>query len=313
VAGQGIRPVIVTCAVTGSVHVPSQSPYLPLTPDQIAESAIGAAEAGASILHLHARTPENGRPTSDPDMFMRFLPEIKERTESVINITTGGGQGMTLEQRLAAALRAKPEMCSLNMGSMNFGRYPIKNRIKEFRFDWEEEDLESSRDYIFRNTYKDIEYILRELGEGHGVRFEFECYDVGHLYNLAHMVDQGLIKPPFFVQTIFGILGGIGPDPEDLMHMKRTADRLFGKDYLWSILGAGRHQMNLLTMGAIMGGNVRTGMEDNVYLGKGELAKSNADLVSKIVRILRELSLDIATPEQTREMLQLKGIHNVGF
>jgi uncharacterized protein (DUF849 family) len=313
VAGQGIRPVIVTCAVTGSVHVPSQSPYLPLTPDQIAESAIGAAEAGASILHLHARTPENGRPTSDPDMFMRFLPEIKERTESVINITTGGGQGMTLEQRLAAALRAKPEMCSLNMGSMNFGRYPIKNRIKEFRFDWEEEDLESSRDYIFRNTYKDIEYILRELGEGHGVRFEFECYDVGHLYNLAHMVDQGLIKPPFFVQTIFGILGGIGPDPEDLLHMKRTADRLFGKDYLWSILGAGRHQMNLLTMGAIMGGNVRTGMEDNVYLGKGELAKSNADLVSKIVRILRELSLDIATPEQTREMLQLKGIHNVGF
>ena len=311
--GQGIRPVIVTCAVTGSVHVPSQSPYLPLTPTEIAESAIGAAEAGASILHLHARTPENGRPTPDPDVFMTFLPEIKERTESVINITTGGGQGMTLEQRLAAAMRAKPEMCSLNMGSMNFGRYPIMNRIKEYRFDWEEADLESSRDYIFRNTYKDIEYILRELGDTHGVRFEFECYDVGHLYNLAHMVDRGLIKPPFFVQTIFGILGGIGPDPEDLLHMRRTADRLFGNDYLWSILGAGRHQMNLLTMGAIMGGNVRTGLEDNIYLGKGELAKTNADLVSKIVRILRELSLDIATPEQTREMLQLKGIHNVGF
>lgn len=313
VAAQGIRPVIVTCAVTGSVHVPSQSPYLPLTPEQIAESAIGAAEAGASILHLHARNPENGRPTPDPAVFMTFLPEIKERTEAVVNITTGGGQGMTLDQRLAAALRAKPEMCSLNMGSMNFGRYPIKNRIKEYRFDWEEDDLESSRDYIFRNTYKDIEYILRELGETHGVRFEFECYDVGHLYNLAHMVDQGLIKPPFFVQTIFGILGGIGPDPEDLMHMKRTADRLFGTDYLWSILGAGRHQMNLLTMGAIMGGNVRTGLEDNVYLGKGELAQTNADLVSKIVRILRELSLDIATPEQTREMLKLKGIHNVSF
>jgi len=313
VTGQGIRPVIVTCAVTGSVHVPSQSPYLPLTPTEIAESAIGAAEAGASILHLHARTPENGRPTPDPDVFMTFLPEIKERTESVINITTGGGQGMTLEQRLAAAMRAKPEMCSLNMGSMNFGRYPIMNRIKEYRFDWEEADLESSRDYIFRNTYKDIEYILRELGDTHGVRFEFECYDVGHLYNLAHMVDRGLIKPPFFVQTIFGILGGIGPDPEDLLHMRRTADRLFGNDYLWSILGAGRHQMNLLTMGAIMGGNVRTGLEDNIYLGKGELAKTNADLVSKIVRILRELSLDIATPEQTREMLQLKGIHNVGF
>ncbi len=312
-AGQGVRPVIVTCAVTGAVHVPSQSPYLPLTPKEIAESAIGAAEAGASILHLHARNPENGRPTPNPDVYMHFLPEIKERTEAVVNITTGGGQGMTLDERLAAALRAKPEMCSLNMGSMNFGRYPIKNRIKEYRFDWEENDLESSRDYIFRNTYKDIEFIMRELGETHGVRFEFECYDVGHLYNLAHMVDQGLVKPPFFVQTIFGILGGIGPDPEDLLHMKRTADRLFGKDYLWSILGAGRHQMNLLTMGAIMGGNVRTGLEDNIYLGKGELAETNADLVAKIVRILRELSLDIATPEQTRQMLQLKGMHNVGF
>jgi len=312
-SARGARPVIVTCAVTGAVHVPSQSPYLPLTPAEITESAIGAAQAGASILHLHARSPENGKPTPDPDVFMRFLPEIKERTEAVINITTGGGQGMTLEQRLAAALRAKPEMCSLNMGSMNFGRYPIKDRIKEFRFDWEEADLESSRDYIFRNTYADIEYILRELGDTHGVRFEFECYDVGHLYNLAHMVDRGLVKPPFFVQTIFGILGGIGPHPEDLLHMKRTADRLFGDEYLWSILGAGRHQINLVTMGAIMGGNVRTGLEDNVYLGKGELAQTNADLVAKVVRILKELSLDVATPEQTRELLQLKGVHNVGF
>ncbi len=312
-SARGVRPVIVTCAVTGAVHVPSQSPHLPLTPAEITESAIGAAQAGASILHLHARDPENGKPTPDPEMFMRFLPEIKERTESVINITTGGGQGMTLEQRLAAALRAKPEMCSLNMGSMNFGRYPIKNRIKEYRFDWEENDLESSRDYIFRNTYADIEFILRELGDTHGVRFEFECYDVGHLYNLAHMVDRGLVKPPFFVQTIFGILGGIGPHAEDLLHMKRTADRLFGDDYLWSVLGAGRHQINLVTMGAIMGSNVRTGLEDNIYLGRGELAKSNADLVAKVVRILNELSLDIATPEQTREMLQLKGVHNVGF
>lgn len=310
---RGARPVIVTCAVTGAVHVPSQSPFLPLTPAEITESALGAAQAGASILHLHARTPENGKPTSDPDVFMRFLPEIKERTESVINITTGGGQGMTLEQRLAAALRARPEMCSLNMGSMNFGRYPIKDRIKEYRFDWEEADLESSRDYIFRNTYADIEHILRELGETHGVRFEFECYDVGHLYNLAHMVDRGLVKPPFFVQTIFGILGGIGPHPEDLLHMKRTADRLFGDEYLWSILGAGRHQINLVTMGAIMGGNVRTGLEDNVYLGKGKLAETNADLVAKVVRILSELSLDIATPEQTRELLKLKGVQNVGF
>jgi uncharacterized protein (DUF849 family) len=313
VATSGVRKVIVTCAVTGAVHVPSQSPHLPLTPKEIGESAIGAAEAGAAILHLHARDPETGKPTPNPDVFMQFLPEIKERTNAVVNITTGGGQGMTLEERLAAAKRASPEMCSLNMGSMNFGRYPIMNRIKEYRFDWEQADLESSRDYIFRNTYADIERILRELGEERGVRFEFECYDVGHLYNLAHMLDRGLVKPPLFVQTIFGILGGIGVDPEDLMHMKRTADRLFGDQYIWSILGAGRHQMNLLTMGAIMGGNVRTGLEDNIYLGKGELAQTNADLVAKIVRILRDLSLDIASPDEAREMLHLKGIHNVGF
>jgi uncharacterized protein (DUF849 family) len=305
--------VIITCAITGAVHVPSQSEYLPITPEQIAENAIGAAEAGAAILHLHARNPENGRPTPDPDMFMQFLPEIKERCNAVINITTGGGQGMTLEQRLAAAMRAKPEMCSLNMGSMNFGRFGIANRIKEFRFDWEADDLEASRDYIFRNTYKDIAYILRELGETHGVKFEFECYDVGHLYNLAYFVDEGLIKPPFFVQTIFGILGGIGTDVEDLLHMKRTADRLFGDAYQWSILGAGRHQINLVTMGAIMGGNVRVGLEDNIYLGKGELAKNNAELVAKTARILGELSLEIATPDEAREVLQLKGVHNVGF
>jgi uncharacterized protein (DUF849 family) len=305
--------VIISCAVTGAVHVPSQSPYLPITPEQIAENAIGAAEAGAAILHLHARDPENGRPTSDPEMFMRFLPEIKERCNAVVNITTGGGQGMTLEQRLAAAMRARPEMCSLNMGSMNFGRFGIANRIKEWRFDWEQADLEASRDYIFRNTYKDIAYILRELGETHGVKFEYECYDVGHLYNLAWFVDEGLVKPPFFVQTIFGILGGIGTDPEDLLHMKRTADRLFGDAYQWSILGAGRHQFNLVTMGAIMGGNVRVGLEDNIFLGKGELAKSNADLVAKTARILGELSLEIATPDEARETLQLKGVHNVGF
>ena len=305
--------VIITCAVTGAVHVPSQSEYLPITPEQIAENAIGAAEAGAAILHLHARNPENGRPTADPDMFMQFLPEIKERCNAVINITTGGGQGMTLEQRLAAAMRAKPEMCSLNMGSMNFGRFGIANRIKEFRFDWEADDLEASRDYIFRNTYKDISYILRELGETHGVKFEFECYDVGHLYNLAYFVDEGLVKPPFFVQTIFGILGGIGTDVEDLLHMKRTADRLFGDAYQWSILGAGRHQLNLVTMGAIMGGNVRVGLEDNIYLGKGELAKNNGELVAKTARILQELSMEIATPDEAREVLQLKGVHDVGF
>jgi uncharacterized protein (DUF849 family) len=310
---RGARKVIVTCAVTGAVHVPSQSPYLPITPEEIAENAVGAAEAGAAILHLHARNPENGRPTPEPGMFMNFLPEIKERTEAVINITTGGGQGMSLEQRLAAAMRAKPEMCSLNMGSMNFGRYPIASRIKEWRFDWEAADLEASRDYIFRNTYADIEYILQNLGEAHGVRFEFECYDVGHLYNLAHFLERGLVKPPLFVQTIFGILGGIGTEAEDLLHMKRTADRLFGDQYIWSVLGAGRHQFNLVTMGAIMGSNVRVGLEDNVYLGKGELAKNNGELVAKIVRILGELSLDVATPEDARAMLGLKGVHNVGF
>ena len=306
------RKVIISCAVTGAVHIPSQSPYLPLTPDQIAESALGAAEAGATILHLHARRPEDGKPTPDPEMYMRFLPRIAAGTNAVINITTGGGQGMTLDERLAAAKRIQPEMCSLNMGSMNFGRYPMKSRIKEYKYDWEEADLESSRDYIFRNTYADIERVLATLGE-YGTRFEFECYDVGHLYNLAHFLDRGLVKPPLFVQTIFGILGGIGTDPEDLLHMKRTADRLLGDAYRWSILGAGRHQMNLTTMGAIMGGNVRVGLEDSIYLGKGQLADSNAALVTKMKRILTELSLEVATPEEARAMLSLKGKENTAI
>jgi len=244
---------------------------------------------------------------------MRFLPEIKRGTDAIVNISTGGGQRMTLEERLAAALRAKPEMCSLNMGSMNFGLYPVLNRVKEFRYEWEPRYLEGSRDFIFKNTFTDIERILRELGETHGVRFEFECYDVGHLYTLAHFLDRGLVQPPLFVQTIFGILGGIGPEPEDLLHMRRTADRLFGDAYLWSILGAGRHQLNLVTMGAIMGGNVRVGLEDSVYLGKGELATTNAALVSKIRRILAELSIEIATPDEARAMLGLKGSAKVGF
>jgi len=311
-AAKTTNKVIISCAVTGAVHIPSQSPYLPLTPDQIAESALGAAEAGAAILHLHARRPEDGKPTPDPEMYMRFLPRIAAGTDAVINITTGGGQGMTLDERLAAARRIQPEMCSLNMGSMNFGRYPIKNRIKEFKYDWEEADLESSRDYIFRNTYADIERVLQTLGE-YGTRFEFECYDVGHLYNLAHFLDRGLIKPPIFVQTIFGILGGIGVDPEDLLHMKRTADRLLGDAYRWSILGAGRHQLNLTTMGAIMGGNVRVGLEDSIYLGKGQLAESNAALVAKIRRILEDLSLEIATPAEARAMLALKGRENTAI
>src|SRR6187431_294320 len=279
------RKVVVTCAITGSIHVPSQTPYLPITPDQIAENAIGAAGAGAAILHLHARNPETGQPTPDPEVFLQFLPRIKENTDAVINITTGGAQTMTIDERLAGPLRMKPEMCSLNMGSMNFGLYPMAGRIKEFKHDWEPGYLEMSRGHIFRNTFADIERLLETMGEL-GTRFEFECYDVGHLYNLAHFLDRGLVQPPLFVQTIFGILGGIGTDPEDLLHMRRTADRLLGDDYVWSILGAGRHQFNLITMGAIMGGNMRTGMEDNIYLGKGELARSNADLVAKTVRIL---------------------------
>jgi uncharacterized protein (DUF849 family) len=306
------RKVIVTCAITGSIHVPSQTPYLPITPEQIAENAVGAAEAGAAILHLHARNPETGQPTPDPEVFLQFLPRIKERTDAVINITTGGAQTMTIDERLAGPQRMKPEMCSLNMGSMNFGLYPMANRIKAFKYDWEPGYLEMSRGHIFRNTFADIERLLHTMGE-HGTRFEFECYDVGHLYNLAHFLDRGLVKPPIFVQTIFGILGGIGTDPEDLLHMKRTADRLLGNDYVWSILGAGRHQFNLITMGAIMGGNCRTGMEDNIYLGKGELAHSNGEMVAKIVRILRELSLEPATPDEARQMLALKGPQNVGF
>ncbi|HUZ72074.1 MAG TPA: 3-keto-5-aminohexanoate cleavage protein [Stellaceae bacterium] len=305
--------VIITCAVTGSIHTPTMSPYLPLTPDEVAEQAIGAAEAGAAILHLHARDPKDGRPTPDPAVFMQFLPRIKQATGAVVNITTGGGHGMTLEERLAAPLKASPEMCSLNMGSMNFGLYPMLQRYKAFKHEWEGHHLEATRDFIFRNTFKDIERILKELGEGHGTRFEFECYDVGHLYNLAHFLDRKLIEPPLLVQTIFGILGGIGADAENVAHMKRIADKLFGDSYYWSILAAGRHQMSLITMGAIMGGSVRVGLEDSLYLGRGQLAKSNAEQVRRIRTILENLSLDVATPDDARAMLALKGGDRVTF
>ena len=307
------RKVIITCAVTGSIHTPTMTPHLPITPSEIAEGAIGAAEAGAAIIHLHARDPETGRPTPDPAVFMQFLPRIKQSTDAVVNITTGGGHGMSLEERLAAPLRARPEMTSLNMGSMNFGLFPMLSRYKEFKFDWERQHLEASRDFIFRNTYKDIERIIKELGEGCGTRFEFECYDVGHLYNLAHFLDRGLVKPPLFVQTIFGILGGIGADPENLVHMRRIADKLFGDGYHWSILAAGRHQMALCTLGATMGANVRVGLEDSIYVGKGELAKSNADQVARIRTILEALSLEVATPAEARAMLALKGGDQVAF
>jgi uncharacterized protein (DUF849 family) len=298
--------VIVSCAVTGSIHVPTVSDYLPITPEEIADGAIGAAEAGAAIVHLHARDPANGRPTPDPEVFAQFLPKIRQSCDAVINITTGGGHGMTLEERSAAARVFKPELCSMNMGSMNFGLFGVLDRVSEFKHSWEGEYLEGSRDFIFRNTYKDIERLVTELG-ANGTKFEFECYDVGHLYNLAHFLDRGLVKPPLFVQTIFGILGGIGPEAENLMHMKATADRLFGDGYYWSVLGAGRHQTSLVTISAILGGSVRVGLEDSIYLAKGELAKSNADQVAKICRILGELSLEVASPEDARQMLGLKG------
>jgi uncharacterized protein (DUF849 family) len=307
------RKVIITCAITGSVHTPSMSDALPVTPDEIAESAIGAAEAGAAILHLHARDPVDGRPSPDPELFMAFLPRIRQATDAVVNITTGGGQKMTVEQRIAAARLAGPEMCSLNMGSMNFGLFPALERMHAFRHDWEAGFLEDSRDFIFRNTFKDIEHILATVGEAHGTRFELECYDVGHLYTLAHLLERGLLRPPLFVQFILGILGGIGADVANLVHMKQTADRLLGDAYRFSVLAAGRHQMGLCTVSAVMGGNVRVGLEDSLHLGPGRKAASNAEQVAKIRRILEELGHDIATPAEARAMLALKGGDRVAF
>ncbi|MEE8502638.1 MAG: 3-keto-5-aminohexanoate cleavage protein [Kiloniellales bacterium] len=306
------RKVIITCAVTGSIHTPSMSPHLPVTPDEIAEAAIGAAEAGASIIHLHARDPSDGRPTQDPDVFLRFLPRIKQATEAVVNITTGGGPTMTVDERMRPAAELKPEVASLNMGSMNFALFPMLDRFRDFAHDWERAHLENSRDLVFRNTFQDIEKILGACREN-GTRFEFECYDIGHLYNLAHCLDRGLVEPPLFVQSVFGILGGIGTHPEDLMHMRRTADRLFGDAYRWSILGAGRFQIPLATIGAAMGANVRVGLEDNLWLGPGTLARSNAEQVQKVRQVLEGLSLEVATPAEARELLALKGGDRVGF
>lgn len=305
--------IIITCAVTGGIHTPTMSEALPITPEQIAQQSIEAAEAGAAIVHLHARNPTDGSPTSDPAVFMQFLPRIKEASDVVVNITTGGGLRMTIEERLAAPLHVKPEMCSLNLGSMNFALHPMAGKYNSWKHAWEEPFLRSSEDFIFRNTFRDIRYIIERLGEGCGVRFELECYDVGHLYNLAHVIDAGWLKPPFFIQTIFGILGGIGPDPENLIFMKRTADKLFGDEYIWSVLAAGRHQIPMTTQAATMGGNVRVGLEDNLYIGRGKLAESNAQLVRKIRTILEELGLEIATPADVRELLQLKGKENVAF
>lgn len=305
--------VIISCALTGSIHTPTMSDALPVTPDEIVEQGVGAAEAGAAILHLHARDPRTGQPTPDPAVFMQFLPRLKQSTDAVLNITTGGSLNMTVQERLAAPLLAKPEMCSLNMGSMNFGIFPLADRYKNWKHDWEEPYLRSTDDFIFRNTFRDIAYILEHLGEGCGTRFEFECYDVGHLYNLAHFLDRGLVKTPLFIQTIFGILGGIGAEERNLVFMRETADRLFGKDYQWSVLAAGRHQIPFTTMAAVMGGNVRVGLEDSLYLAKGRLARNSAEQVAKIRRILEELSLEVATPAEARTMLDLKGADQVAF
>ena len=288
------------------------SPYLPVTPEEIAEAAIGAAEAGAAIVHLHARDPKDGRPTQDPDMFRQFLPTITKNSDVVVNITTGGAPTMSVEERLQPALQLKPELASLNMGSMNFGLYEMLNRFKDFKHDWERPYLEESDDRIFKNTFKDIAYILESCGNNH-TRFEIECYDIGHLYTAAHFIDRGLIKPPFLIQSVFGLRGGIGPHAEDVMHMKRTADRLFGNDYLWSVLGAGSNQMYVAAQSAVMGGNVRVGLEDSLWGSKGTLAKSNAEQVAKIKRIMEDLGLQTATPDEARSMLKLKGRDQVEF
>jgi uncharacterized protein (DUF849 family) len=306
------RKVIITCAPTGAIHTPSMSPYLPVTAQEIGDAALAAADAGAAILHLHARDPNDGRPSQDPALFQEFLPRIKAQTDAVINITSGGSPHMTVEERLKPAHHFKPELASLNMGSMNFGLYPMLQRFKEFKHDWERQHLENSRDLVFKNTFSDIEYILTSCA-ANGTRFEYECYDISHLYNLAHFVDRGLVKGPFFVQSVFGLLGGIGAHPEDLAHMKRTADRLFGNDYVWSILGAGRNQFPMGTLGVAQGSNVRVGLEDSLWIEPGKLAESSAAQVVKMRQIIEGLSLDVATPDEARQMLGLKGASDTNF
>ncbi len=305
--------VIITCAITGSLHTPSMSPYLPITPDEIVAESVAAAEAGASIIHLHARDPKDGRPTADPEVFMQFLPRIKQQTGAVLNITTGGGPGMSLGERLAAAERASPEMTSLNMGSINNGLFAGARRIKDYKFDWERPFLEGGKNSYFENSFSNIETIMKRLGQEHGVRFEFECYDLGHIYNLAYMIEQKLYDGPLFLQFILGILGGVGAEVDNLLLMIRTAQRLFGNDVEWSVLAAGRHQMPMCVHNALIGGNVRVGLEDSLNLGRGELAKSNADQVAKIRRLLEELSFEVATPDEARARLALKGAHQVRF
>lgn len=306
------KKVIMTCAVTGSVHTPSMSPYLPITPDQITAEAIAAAEAGAAMIHFHVRDPETGKPTQDTKLFGQVLPRVKQQSNAILNITTGGGLGMSMEERLAPSLWAKPEVSTMSMGSMNFNVAGVAEKITEWKYDWEQPYIEMTKDFITSNTFAQIERGMRELGDL-GTRFEFECYDVGHLYNLAYMVDKGFVKPPFFVQGVFGILGGIGPAPQNVQFMMDTAERLFGDDYLFSVLAAGRHQIPLTTFGALLGSSVRVGLEDSLFISRGQLATSNAEQVAKSRRILEELGLELATPDEARAMLETKGGDNVGF
>lgn len=306
------RKVIITCAITGAIHTPTMSPHLPITPEEIADSAVKAAEAGAAIVHLHARNPETGQPDQTPEAFATFLPIIKQRSNAVINLTSGGSPWLSVQERVRPAAKYKPEVASMNLGTMNLGLYPMIDRYKDWKFDWEPKALEASRDLIFRNTFADIEYALATLGEC-GTRFEFECYDTAHLYTLRHFLDRGLVKPPLFIQTVFGLLGGIGSHPDDVYHMKRTADRLFGSDYTWSVLGAGKHQMPVAAIAAAMGGNVRVGLEDSLWAGPGKLATSNAEQVLLVRKIIEGLGLSVATPDEARAILDLKGGDKVDF
>jgi uncharacterized protein (DUF849 family) len=307
------KPVIVTCAPTGGIHTPTMSPHLPVTPDEIANAAIGAAEAGAAIIHLHARNPQTGQPDPRPELFAEFMPQIAKSSDAVLNVSTGGGLGMTREERLRAAVATSPEMASLNVGSLNFGIFPMLEKYSEWTHDWEPRFLEMTRDFVFKNTFADLEYVVKELGQGHGTKFEFECYDLGHLYNLAWLIEQGWVEPPFFVQMVFGVLGGVGADLDNLLHMHTVAERLFGDSYEWSVLAAGRHQMSFATQAAMLGGNLRVGMEDSLFIGPGELTPSNAAQVEKIRGIVESLGRTLATPTQARERLGLKGADRVTF
>jgi uncharacterized protein (DUF849 family) len=305
--------VIISCALTGGIHTPTMSPALPVSPDMLAEQGVAASQAGAAVLHVHARDARDGRPTPDPAAYMAFLPRLKEGCEAIINVTTGGSLNMTVDDRLKAPVMLRPEMCSLNMGSMNFALYPLADRYQSWKYDWEEPYLRATEDSVFRNTFRDIARIISVLGQEHGCRFEHECYDVGHLYNLAHMVDRKIVRPPFFVQMIFGVLGGIGSDLANLMFMKQTADRLFGSDYVWSVLAAGRQQMPFAAQSVLLGGSVRVGLEDSLFISRGTLATSNAEQVVKVRSIVETLGYEIATPADVRQLLGLKGVSAVAF